>query len=167
MKIRNAILSDLEEIYNIEKQCFPFWEAASKEQLEERLNYFPDCFFVMDTEDGMIGFINGMATDIPDLDDTMYENAALHNKNGAWQMVFGLDVLPEYQHNGYASMLMNHLIQNTKKAGRNGVVLTCKKELLEFYQKFGFRNEGISQSVHGGAVWYQMRLTLNETDVIE
>ena len=158
MKIRNAVLSDLEDIYNIEKQCFLFWEAASKEQLEERLKYFPDCFWVLETEDGMIGFINGMATDIPDLDDTMYENAALHNKNGAWQMVFGLDILHEYRHNGYASTLMNHLIQNTKKAGRSGVVLTCKKELLEFYQKFGFRNEGISQSVHGGAVWYQMRL---------
>ena len=158
MKIRNAVISDLEAIYNIEKQCFPVGEAASKEQLEERLKYFPDCFWVMETEDGMIGFINGMVTDIPDLDDTMYENAALHNKNGAWQMVFGLDVLPEYQHNGYASMLMKHLIQNTKKAGRNGVVLTCKKELLEFYQKFGFQSEGISQSVHGGAVWYQMRL---------
>ena len=160
MKVRHAVLSDLEAIYNIEKQCFPFWEAASKEQLEERLKFFSDCFWVMETEDGMIGFINGMVTDIPDLDDTMYENAGLHNKNGAWQMIFGLDVLPEYQHNGYASMLMKHIIQNTKKAGRNGVVLTCKKELLEFYQKFGFRNEGISQSVHGGAVWYQMRLVL-------
>lgn len=158
MKIRNAVLSDLEDIYNIEKQCFLFWEAASKEQLEERLKYFPDCFWVLETEDGMIGFINGMATDIPDLDDTMYENAALHNKNGAWQMVFGLDILHEYRHNGYASTLMNHLIQNAKNAGRSGVVLTCKKELLEFYQKFGFQSEGISQSVHGGAVWYQMRL---------
>ena len=160
MKVRNAVISDLEAIYNIEKQCFPFWEAASKEQLEERLKYFSDCFWVLDTEDGIIGFINGMATDIPDLDDTMYENAALHNKNGTWQMIFGLEVLPEYQHSGYASMLMKHLLQNAKNIGRSGVVLTCKKELLEFYQKFGFRNEVISQSVHGGVVWYQMRLVL-------
>ena len=98
MKIRNVVLSDLEAIYNIEKQCFPFGEAASKEQLEERLKYFPDCFWVMETKDGIIGFINGMVTDLPDLDDTMYENAGLHNKNGVWQMVFELDVLPEYRH---------------------------------------------------------------------
>ena len=160
MKIRNAVLSDLEAIYNIEKQCFPFCEAASREQLEERLKYCPDYFWVMETEDGMIGFINGMVTDIPDLDDTMYENAGLHNKNGAWQMVFGLDILPEYQHNGYASTLMQHFIKFAKQTGKNGIVLTCKKELLKFYQKFGFQNEGISQSVHGGAVWYQMRLPL-------
>ena len=30
------------------------------------------------------------------------------------------------------------------------------------YEKFGFMNEGISESVHGGAVWYQMRLTFDE-----
>ena len=24
--------------------------------------------------------------------------------------------------------------------------------------KFGFKNEGVSSSVHGGVVWYQMRL---------
>jgi hypothetical protein len=31
--------------------------------------------------------------------------------------------------------------------------------MLDFYEKFGYRNEGISSSVHGDAVWYQMRLT--------
>ena len=37
-----------------------------------------------------------------------------------------------------------------------------KEGLLPFYGSFGFVNEGISGSVHGGVVWYQMRLTLNQ-----
>ena len=37
-------------------------------------------------------------------------------------------------------------------------MLTCKEELLHFYERFGFVSEGVSGSVHGGAVWYQMRL---------
>lgn len=38
-------------------------------------------------------------------------------------------------------------------------MLTCKEHLLHYYAKLGFVNEGVSGSVHGGAVWYQMRLT--------
>ena len=43
-----------------------------------------------------------------------------------------------------------------KAAG--GLVLTCKKELVEFYEQFGYVNEGLSKSVHGGVSWYDMRL---------
>ena len=32
-------------------------------------------------------------------------------------------------------------------------------KLIHYYAKFGFVNEGVSQSVHGNVVWYQMRLT--------
>ena len=41
-------------------------------------------------------------------------------------------------------------------------MLTCKERLLPFYSGFGFVNEGVSGSVHGGVVWYQMRLTFHE-----
>lgn len=29
---------------------------------------------------------------------------------------------------------------------------------MHYYAKFGFVNEGVSGSTHGGVVWYQMRL---------
>ena len=35
----------------------------------------------------------------------------------------------------------------------------CKERLLPYYAKFGFVNEGVSGSTHGGVTWYQMRLT--------
>lgn len=43
--------------------------------------------------------------------------------------------------------------------GRKGLVLTGKDKLIHYYKTFGFVSEGISESVHGNAVWYQMRLT--------
>lgn len=159
MKIRNADLGDSDTIYSIETKCFPIEEAAKKEQLEQRIEYFSECFWVLEIEGEIVGFINGMASDTPDLQDIMYENAALHEKDGEWQMIFGLDVLPEYRCKGYASMLIRHLIESAEKSGKRGTVLTCKRKLIGFYEKFGFRNEGVSKSVHGGAVWYQMRLT--------
>lgn len=42
---------------------------------------------------------------------------------------------------------------------RSGLVLTCKEKLIPYYSKFGFVNEGVSESVHGNVIWYQMRLT--------
>ena len=92
----------------------------------------------------------------------MYENAAMHNENGMWQMIFGVNTLPAYRKKGYAGELLQKAIYDAKKQGRKGLVLTCKKELIHYYAGFGFVNEGISQSVHGNVTWYQMRLTFQQ-----
>ena len=54
--------------------------------------------------------------------------------------------------------LIRRAIDDAAVQGRKGLVLTCKEEKIHYYAKFGFVNEGVSSSVHGGAVWYQMRL---------
>lgn len=74
-------------------------------------------------------------------------------------MIFGVNTLPSYRKRGYAGSLLQKAIDDARNEGRQGVVLTCKDKLLHYYAKFGFINEGISSSEHGGAVWYQMRLT--------
>ena len=53
---------------------------------------------------------------------------------------------------------MNHMINSAKKYNREGVVLTCKDKLIHYYEKFGFNNMGISESVHGNVIWYDMFL---------
>lgn len=157
MRIRTANGKDLSAIAKVESVCFPQAEAATEESLKERLRVFSDCFWLLEDGDRIVGFVNGMVTDCADLTDEMYEDARMHNENGAWQMIFGLDVIPEYRCRGCAEMLMNHLIEEAKKQGRKGVVLTCKDRLIHYYAKFGFENEGLSKSTHGDAVWYQMR----------
>lgn len=73
-------------------------------------------------------------------------------------MIFGVDILPEYRKRGYAEILLKKVIEETRNRGKKGLVLTCKEHLLHYYEKFGFKNEGISGSEHGGVIWYQMRL---------
>lgn len=159
MKILKGNISYLDEIADIETICFPVGQAAKKEQFRKRLEIYPEYFLLLCDNSGKVGaFINGFVTDEPDLTDEMYANPELHNKNGAWQMIFGLDTLPEYRRRGYAGMLMNELLSLAKKEGRRGAVLTCKESLIGFYERFGFVNEGISSgSVIGGVNWYQMR----------
>ena len=102
--------------------------------------------------------VDGFCTDMPDLTDEMYADAALHDENGAWQMIFGVNTLPRCRRRGYAGLLLQRAIADAHTQGRKGLVLTCKEKLLHYYAKFGFVNEGVSASTHGGVVWYQMRL---------
>ena len=106
----------------------------------------------------VIGFINGAVIDSKTIFDELYENINRHNQNGKYQSVFGLDVIPEFRNRGIAESLMNHMINSAKKYNREGVVLTCKDKLIHYYEKFGFNNMGISESVHGNVIWYDMFL---------
>ena len=159
MIIRHATINDLKSIASIEALCFPPAEAASEDSIRKRLEQFPDCFWLLFEDDTFISFVNGMSTDFPDLTDEIYENASMHNPSGKWQMIFGVDTIPSHRNQGYAAKTLEYAIEESRMRGKKGLVLTCKDKLIHYYAKFGFVNEGISQSVHGNVRWYQMRLT--------
>ena len=164
MQIRMATIDDLDAITSVEAECFPPAEAATKEEFARRIKAYGTHFWLL-CEKGyegekLIAFVDGMVTDKKDLTDEMYEKAAMHNEDGAWQMIFGVNTIPECRKKGYAGQLIRCAIEQAKKEGRKGLVLTCKDKLLHYYEDFGFVNEGVSKSVHGNVVWYQMRLML-------
>jgi len=158
MKIRHAVIADLDKIAELEARCFPKAEAATREAFEGRLKVYPGHFWLLEEQGTILSAINGLATDLPKLEDEMFADPGCHRENGAWQMIFGVETLPEYQGRGYAGLLMRQVIEDTRQQGRRGLVLTCKEKLVSYYAKFGFVSEGISSSTHGGAVWYDMRL---------
>ena len=160
--IRQAALADLDAVTELERQCFPAAEAASRNAFAYRLHSFPECFWFAEASGQIVSMINGMTTESRDLTDEIYEDTALYSAGGAWLMLFGVATNPVYQKQGLSSQLMNHVIEEMKRKGKCGIVLTCKKDLLPFYQRFGFVSEGISNSLHGGAVWYQMRLDFEQ-----
>ena len=135
MQIRMATIDDLDAITSVEADCFPPAEAATKEEFARRIKAYGTHFWLL------------------------CEKAELHEEGGAWQMIFGVSTLPAYRRNGYAEKLIRYVINDARAQDRTGIVLTCKEPLIHYYEKFGFQKEGISESVHGGATWYQMRLT--------
>ena len=160
MEIRTAKESDLAAVAAVEAASFPPAEAATKEQFAQRIRAYGDHFWLLFDGETLAAFVDGFVTDEADLRDEMYENAALHNENGAWQMIFGVVTAPACRRRGYAAQLLRRAIADARAQGRRGLVLTCKDALVPYYEKFGFVSEGVSlQSTHGGAVWNQMRLT--------
>lgn len=159
MNIRLAQMQDLEEIAKVEAICFPAAEAASKESFRKRLEIFPNHFWLLEDKNRIVSIINGMVSNEEKLKDIMFDDATMHDEAGAWQMIFGVETIPEYQKQGHMERLMKHVIEDVKAQQRRGLVLTCKNRLVPYYEKFGFVNEGVSDSTHGGATWYDMRLT--------
>ena len=162
--IRRGNREDVPAIAAIEARCFPAAEAATWQVFQQRMETFPESFFVAETDGKIVGFINGAVIEGKFIRDEMYENAGCHNPQGNYQTVFGIDVLPEYQGRHIASQLMETMIRHARQSGRKGVVLTCKEALFPFYETFSFVCLGRSQSVHGGAVWYDMIREWDGTD---
>lgn len=158
MNIRLATKEDLNEIIKIESICFPEAEAAKESDFQKRFDAFKENFIIAEDNGKIIGFINGCTTDLPKLPDELYHNVQLHKKHGDYQTIFGLNVLPDYRRNGVAAQLMNYFIELSKERGKKGMVLTCKNHLIHYYEKFGFKHQGVSASEHGGAIWNDMVL---------
>lgn len=156
--IRKAVLQDLAALKIIEDACFPEAEAATLESLSERLQLFPESFLVAEADGELVGFVNGAVIDEPIIRDAHYHEAALHNPDGAYQSVFGLDVSPAHRRQGIAEKLLTALINVARQTGRKGLTLCCKEEKIPYYEKFGLVNSGKSSSTHGNAVWYDMIL---------
>ena len=159
MTIRTATIEDLDAVSAVEAQCFPPSEAATREEFKDRLTHYADHFWLMFDGDRLVAFVDGFVTDEPDLTDEMYADAAMHDSSGRWQMIFGVNTIPEYRRRGCAEQLIRKVIDDARSQGRAGLVLTCKDGLVGYYSRFGFIDEGISdKSGHGGAKWNQMRL---------
>lgn len=123
---------------------------------------FPQYFFLAESGDGAIAaFLSGRPVDIADdagIDDKMYENS-LFPEGDAFALL-SINTLPDLQGKGFASALITHAIGEAASLGCRRMILACKEEKITFYEQFGFRQQGLSVSEHGGAVWYDMSADL-------
>ena len=123
MRIRNATIDDLDDLVKIEQECFPPSEAAKKKDFEERLKAYPNHFWILEKDEKIISFIDGFVTNEKNLSDEMYENANMHDENGNWQMIFGVNTLPEYRKRGYAGMLIKKVVETAKKSASQNMAV--------------------------------------------
>ena len=86
--IRTASMNDLDAITEVEAECFPAAEAATREEFSGRLRHYADHFWLLFEDGKLVSFVDGMVTSQPDLTDEMYADASLHDPAGEWQMIF-------------------------------------------------------------------------------
>ncbi|SDA24292.1 Ribosomal protein S18 acetylase RimI [Ruminococcus sp. YE71] len=158
--ISQASLDDIRELHEIEKHAFSAEKAATFEAFEYRITNFPQWFFKAESNGKIVGLIDGSSSDQPYITDKLYENGGGYDDSGENLLIYGLAVAPESRGNGIAHKLMSHLLTEAKKAGKKHVSLTCKESLIGFYEGMGYSNHGLSESVLGDVVSYDMELYL-------
>lgn len=156
MIIRRVKLDDLNQIMEIEKQSFTAEEAATEGAFVNRIRMIPDSFFVAEEEGEIVGIVNGPVMETTYITDDLFNNTKENPKTGGVQSILGLAVHPLYRKKGIATALLNFLETQAKQKKRTAITLTCLEKLIPFYEKHGYENNGISQSEHGGEVWFNM-----------
>ena len=157
-EFRNIYPEKAEQAVEIEQICFPPNEACSAKNMRERTIHASDTFLVaVDKETGEIaGFLNGVATNETVFRDEFFTDISLNDPDGKNIMLLGLDVLPEYRHQGLAREIMNQYVKREQAKGRECLYLTCLETKVEMYKKMGYTDDGISGSVWGGEEWHDM-----------
>ena len=135
MEIRNATMDDLQAIAAVEAACFPAAEAATAEEFAGRLAHYAEHFWLLFEQGELVAFVDGFCIDMPDLTDEMYADAALHDENGAWQMIFGVNTLPRCRCRGYAGLLLQRAIADARAQGRKGAGADLQGEAFALLRK--------------------------------
>lgn len=156
VKIRNVKMKDLAELVIIEQHCFTKEEAAPSEVFEKRIQVIPDSFLVAKEKGEIVGLVNGPVIEKTYITDDLFSDLKANPPLGGHQSILGLAVSPHFQKRGVASALLSHLEKDAKAKGRETITLTCKADLIRFYENHGYLNKGVSTSVHGGVIWYNM-----------
>ncbi|RBW67864.1 GNAT family N-acetyltransferase [Bacillus taeanensis] len=156
LKIRNVTIEDLPQLVAIENSCFTKEEAATEEAFKQRIRFIPDSFFIAEENDKIVGLVNGPVIETAFITDDLFTEIKENPASGGHQSVLGLAVSPSFQKRGVAAALLAHLEQEARKKERETITLTCKENLIRFYEKYGYGNSGVSSSQHGGVTWYNM-----------
>lgn len=158
---RNPQASDLERIMEIEDSGFSPEEAATKEAMKERIETINDSFILAVNESNFpVGYVVGPVIQERYLYDELFKQTTANPKTSGYQTILSLVTDPAYQKSGIASGLLAELAKVSRARQRTGITLTCLENLIPFYEKNGYKVEGISASQHAGEVWYDMVLDL-------
>ena len=160
LTIRNVTMNDLPDLVIIEQICFPIEEAATEEAFTQRIQLIPDSFFVAEEYGVIVGLVNGPVIEKEFITDDLFEEIKPNPPAGGHQTVLGVAVTPHFQTRGVATALLAHLEKEAISKNRESITLTCKEDLIRFYENVGYQNRGVSKSEHGGVQWYNMNKKL-------
>lgn len=156
MIIRNVRPEDWVKISEIEANNFSEQEASTKEVIKERCHLIQDTFLVAEIDDQIVGYIEGPVVSQPVLEDYLFQGVSKNPVIGGYIAVTSLSIDSHHQQEGIGIALLAALKDLAIAQERLGIILTCHEELISYYEMNGFTSLGLSDSKHGGSIWYLM-----------
>lgn len=143
IKIREAMQSDIEQVFLI-TDCTPgSQEILNREMIEERIRNHADTFLLACLDDQVVAYISG--TDFATSSQSrwikeMGNGEAISDRNF---VIDALSVHPEYQGQGFGTLLLATLKQVALQQNCPGIYLLCKDEFLSYFEMNEFMEQGI------------------------
>lgn len=137
--IRQATLSDLEEMLAIEEANPSSEETLSHQSLEESIRKTAGTFLVAGDENQLLGYVLG-------------EAQYLHPK---WIEIKSLTIHPDHWGQGLGTLLLAALKQVTVELNHQGILLQSPDELLSYFEMNGFVEEEVPEALYASSSeWY-------------
>lgn len=130
--IRQATLSDLDEMLAIEEANFSADEAVSRQSLEECIRKSAGTFLVARDENQLLGYVLG-------------EAQSIHPK---WIEIKSLIIHPDNWGQGLGTLLLASLKQVAVELDYQGILLQSPDELLSYFEMNGFVEEELPEALY-------------------
>lgn len=143
IKIREVQQSDIEQVCLMQESTQNFQETFKREIIEERIRNFADTFLLASLDDQVIAYI--LVTDFATSSVNrwiaeMADVEAISNEN---LVIDALSVHPNYQGQGFGTLLLAAMKQVALQKNSPGIYLLCKDEFLSYFEMNEFIEQGI------------------------
>ena len=134
--IRQATLSDLDEMLAIEEANFSAEEAVSRQSLEECIRKSAGTFLVARDENQLVGYILGA------------ELSGTHTQTSLNLEIKRVAIHPDHRGQGLGTLLLATLKQVAVEGGVKCLRLTCPDDLLSYFEMNGFVEEEVPEALY-------------------
>ena len=156
INIREAQVSDIEHICLIQESAQTSQDEITREILEERIRKYADTFLLASLDDQVVAYISSTDFATSSLSRWIVEMAdeeAISNKS---LVIDGLFVHPNYQGQGFGTLLLAAMKQVALQKNSPGIYLLCKDEFLSYFEMNEFIEQGIVDLGVGNEVNFLM-----------
>ena len=143
IKIREAQQSDIDQICLIQESNSNFLENMNREMIEERIRNHADTFLLACLDNQVVAYISGtefIASSLSRWIKEMANGEVISDRNF---VIDALSVHPEYQGQGFGTLLLAALKQVALQQNCLGIYLFCKDELLSYFEMNEFMEQGV------------------------
>ena len=155
--IREVQPSDLESIWLIGESNSDSQDKISTEMIKERIRNHAGTFLLASLDDKGIAYIIAATLPIPSLRKWMLEigDEEFISENSI--ILEDLAVDPDFQGQGFGTLLLAALKEVTRQQNRPGIYLLCEDESLAYFEMNGFVEQGIVDGERSSEVAFLMR----------
>ena len=157
IKIREVQQSDIDQICLIQESISNSLEVLNREIIEERIRNHAGTFLLASLDDQGIAYITATILPIPSLRKWMLEIGGEEFINENSIILEDLAVDPDFQGQGFGTLLLAALKEVTRQQNRPGIYLLCEDELLAYFEMNGFVEQGIVDGERSSEFAFLMR----------